>query len=198
MYKMVKICLFIIVGILLSADDLSKNKEMIPNVNLKDINKKKVNLLEASKDYYVLINFWNMACEPCKKEMKFLNQFHEKYNEHGFKVISINMDTPRSMSKVKKYVKSSKYSFEVFQDPRMSVFKKMGGSIMPFVVIADNKGNIVNKHIGFNLGDEKSLELEIRELISFKPDTIYTKTKTEVEERSTSDSRYGIKSNEND
>ena len=171
MYKMAKICLFIIVGFLLSADDFSKNKEMIPNVNLKDINKKKVNLVEASKDYYVLINFWNMACEPCKKEMKFLNQFHEKYNEHGFKVISINMDTPRSMSKVKKYVKSSKYSFEVFQDPRMNVFKKMGGSIMPFVVIADNKGNVVNKHIGFNLGDEKSLELEIRELISFEVDT---------------------------
>tara|TARA_B110000014_G_scaffold232184_1_gene194747 strand:- start:318 stop:857 length:540 start_codon:yes stop_codon:yes gene_type:complete len=171
MYKAIKICLFIIVGSLLSADDFSKNKEMIPNVNLKDINKKKVNLVEASKDYYVLINFWNMACEPCKKEMKFLNQFHEKYNEHGFKVISINMDTPRSMSKVKKYVKSSKYSFEVFQDPRMNVFKKMGGSIMPFVVIADNKGNVVNKHIGFNLGDEKSLELEIRELISFKVDT---------------------------
>ena len=171
MYKIAKICLFVIIGSLMLADDSSKKKGTIPNVNLKDINKKKVNLVEASKDYYVLINFWNMACEPCKKEMKFLNQFHEKYNEHGFKVISINMDTPRSMSKVKKYVKSSKYSFEVFQDPRMNVFKKMGGSIMPFVVIADNKGNIVNKHIGFNLGDEKSLELEIRELISFEVDT---------------------------
>ena len=171
MYKITKICLFVIVGSLLMAEDSSKNKEIIPNVNLKDINKKKVNLVEASKDYYILINFWNMACEPCKKEMKFLNQFHEKYNEYGFKVISINMDTPRSMSKVKKYVKSSKYSFEVFQDPRMDVFRKMGGSIMPFVVIADNKGNVVNKHIGFNLGDEKSLELEIRELISFEADT---------------------------
>ena len=171
MYKITKIFLFVIVGSLLMAEDSSKNKEIIPNVNLKDINKKKVNLVEASKDYYVLINFWNMACEPCKKEMKFLNQFHEKYNEYGFKVISINMDTPRSMSKVKKYVKSSKYSFEVFQDPRMDVFRKMGGSIMPFVVIADNKGNVVNKHIGFNLGDEKSLELEIRELISFEADT---------------------------
>ena len=171
MHKIAKICLFVIVGSLLMAEDSSKNKEIIPNVNLKDINKKKVNLVEASKDYYVLINFWNMACEPCKKEMKFLNQFHEKYNEYGFKVISINMDTPRSMSKVKKYVKSSKYSFEVFQDPRMDVFRKMGGSIMPFVVIADNKGNVVNKHIGFNLGDENSLELEIRELISFEADT---------------------------
>ena len=131
-----------------------------------------IQLLDLTKDYYVLFNFWNMACEPCKKEMKFLNQFHEKYYEYGFKVISINMDSPRSMSKVKKYVKSSKYSFQVLQDPRMDLFKKMGGSIMPFVVIVDNQGNIINKHIGYNLGDEKSLEEEIKILISFKQDTI--------------------------
>ena len=66
--------------------------EKIPSVNIKDINKKKIKLTDVSKDYYVLFNFWNMACEPCKKEMKFLNLFHKKYNEYGFKVISINMD----------------------------------------------------------------------------------------------------------
>ena len=125
--------------------DLKESKERIPNITLKDINKKKVQILDISKDYYVLFNFWNMACEPCKKEMKFLNEFHQKYNEHGFKVISVNMDTPRSMSKVKKYVKSSKYAFEVLQDPRMSLFKKMGGAIMPFVVLVNNEGFVVNK-----------------------------------------------------
>ena len=156
--------------------DSNENSEKIPNITLKDVNKKKIKLLDFSKDYYVLFNFWNMACEPCKKEMKFLNEFHKKYNEHGFKVISINMDTPRSMSKVKKYVKSSKYAFEVFQDPRMSLFKKMGGSIMPFVVLADNQGYIVNKHVGYNLGDEKALEEEIKVLISFKNDTLNTKS----------------------
>ena len=92
-------------------NDSQETKEKIPNITLKDINKKKVQILDISKDYYVLFNFWNMACEPCKKEMKFLNEFHQKYNEYGFKVISVNMDTPRSMSKLKKYVKSSKYAF---------------------------------------------------------------------------------------
>ena len=154
----------------------NKNGEKIPDITLKDINKEKIQISDISKDYYVLFNFWNMACEPCKKEMKFLNEFHQKYNEYGFKVISINMDTPRSMSKVKKYVKSSKYAFEVLQDPRMSLFKKMGGSIMPFVVIADNQGFIINKHVGYNLGDEKLLEEEIRILISFPEDTINTKS----------------------
>ena len=82
------------------------------------------------------------------------------------------MDTPRSMSKVKKYVKSSKYAFEVLQDPRQDTFKKMGGSIMPFVVLADNDGNIINKHVGYNLGDEKALEEEIKVLILFPVDTL--------------------------
>jgi len=152
--------------------NISKTEEFIPNVKLKDVNKKKVKLVDICKDSYVLFNFWNMACEPCKKEMKFLNEFHKKYNEFGFKVVSINMDSPRSMSKVKKYVKSSKYAFEVLQDPRMDLFKKIGGSIMPFVVIVDNQGKVVNKHIGYNLGDEKSLEEEIKVLISYQKDTL--------------------------
>ena len=38
---------------------------------------------------------------------------------------------------------------------------------MPFVVVSDNQGNIVNKHVGYNLGDEVSLEKEIIELIQF-------------------------------
>ena len=153
-------------------EDKTNQQERIPNVTLKDINKKKVSILDISKDSYVLFNFWNMACEPCKKEMKFLNEFHQKYSDYGFKVVSINLDTPRTMSKVKKYVKSSKYKFQVLQDPKMSLFKKMGGPIIPFVVIADNKGFIVNKHVGYNLGDEEALEKEIKELISFPIDTL--------------------------
>ena len=150
----------------------SESHEYIPDVILKDLDKKKVKLLNISDNNFIVFNFWNMACEPCKKEMKFLNEFHKKYNDYDFKVISINMDSPRSMSKVKKYVKSSKYEFEVLMDPRMSLFKKMGGSVMPFVVLADNTGIITNKHVGYNLGDEISLEEEIKVLISFNKDSI--------------------------
>ena len=166
-----KIIFYILLQAILMSSDIVNSDEFIPDVRLKDINKKKIQLTDISKDNYVLFNFWNMACEPCKKEMKFLNEFHKKYSDYNFKVISINMDSPRSMSKVKKYVKSSKYVFDVLQDPRMDLFKKMGGSIMPFVVIADNEGRIINKHIGYNLGDEKSLEEEIKALISFKIDS---------------------------
>ena len=150
------------------SEEINNSKyQKIPDITLKDINKKKIKLIDLAKDNYIVFNFWNMACEPCKKEMKFLNEFHKKYNQYNFKIISINMDTPRSMSKVKKYVKSSNYEFDVLTDPRQDLFKKMGGAIMPFVVVVDNKGNIINKHVGYNLGDEVSLEQEIIDLINF-------------------------------
>ena len=157
---------------LILSENNFKSIEYIPDVILKDLDKKKVKLLNISDNKFIVFNFWNMACEPCKKEMKFLNEFHKKYNDYDFKVISVNMDSPRSMSKVKKYVKSSKYEFEVLMDPRMNLFKKMGGSVMPFVVLADNRGIISNKHVGYNLGDEISLEEEIKALISFNKDSI--------------------------
>jgi len=174
MLKIKIITCFMMFSIIFS-ETKSTTLEYIPNVILKDINKQKVKLLDISKDKYIVFNFWNMACEPCKKEMKFLNEFHRKYSEYDFKVISINMDSPRSMSKVKKYVKSSKYEFDVLVDPRMSLFKKMGGSIMPFVVVVDNKGVVTNKHIGYNLGDEVALEEEIKVLISFNQDSSIVK-----------------------
>ena len=174
MLKIKIITCFVMLSVLFS-ETKSNRLEYIPDVILKDINKQKVKLLDISKDKYIVFNFWNMACEPCKKEMKFLNEFHKKYSEYDFKVISINMDSPRSMSKVKKYVKSSKYEFDVLVDPRMSLFKKMGGSIMPFVVVVDNKGVVTNKHIGYNLGDEVALEEEIKVLISFNQDSSIVK-----------------------
>ena len=153
------------------SENISNTVETIPNITLKDLNKKKLKLLDIIENKFVVFNFWNMACEPCKKEMKFLNEFHNKYKNNNFKVVSINMDSPRSMSKVKKYVKSSKYEFDVLLDPRMNLFKKMGGSIMPFVIIVNDKGVITNKHVGYNLGDEVALEEEIKVLISFKEDS---------------------------
>ena len=86
-------------------------KTDLPNVKLKNMNRENVKMVDLTKDGPIVINFWNLACEPCKKEMKFLNQFHKKYREDNFQVFSINMDTPRSMSKVKSFIKTTGYEF---------------------------------------------------------------------------------------
>ena len=163
---------FIVVGSLLFANDLK-----LVNFGLKGLDKKKYNTQELYKDGPILMNFWNLACEPCKKEMKFLNEYDQKYSEYGFNVVSVNMDTPRSLSKVKSYIKSKKYSFQVLSDPRSQLFRKTGGTIMPYTLMVDTSGFIKNKHTGYNLGDEIKIEEEIRKILDLDPLEVKNKSK---------------------
>ena len=138
---------------------------LIPNLKLKDLNNKKVMLEDFYSKGPILINFWTLSCEPCKKEMKHLSKINERYTESGFQIVSINMDTPRTMRKVKQFVNSQKYSFKVLSDPRQELFRKIGGSVMPLVILVNMDGTIDKRHIGYSPGDEVGLEKEIVEII---------------------------------
>jgi thiol-disulfide isomerase/thioredoxin len=156
-------------------------------MKLKDLNNKRKELSQYYSDGPILLNFWNLACEPCKKEMKELDKLNIKYRDLGFDYVSINIDNTRSMSKVKSYVNSQKFSFTVLSDPRAELFRKMGGKVMPFVIIADSTGEIISRHVGYNPGDEKELEKEILHLLAvpeIKADTLQTELEMSIPEKS--------------
>ena len=140
-------------------------KPLIPNLKFKDLNNKKVMLEDFYSKGPILMNFWTLSCEPCKKEMKHLSKINERYTESGFQIVSVNMDTPRTMKKVKQFVNSQKYSFKVLSDPRQELFRKIGGSVMPLVIFVNMDGTIGKRHIGYSPGDEVGLENEIVEII---------------------------------
>ena len=82
--------MFKIVYILLS---FSLFADSLPNGLLKDLDKKKIDLFEIIDGNTTVINFWFLACEPCKKEMVYLSDYNVKYSKYGFKVLSIkNLD----------------------------------------------------------------------------------------------------------
>ena len=154
-----------IILIILSVAILQGSDERLPGMQLKDLSNHRVNLDQYYERTPILINFWTLACDPCKKEMKFLNDFNTKYEDTGFQVISVNMDNPRSMSKVKSYVKSQDYSFTVLSDPKSELFQKTGGRVMPYILMINTDGTIQKRHIGFTVGDEKDIERDILDLI---------------------------------
>ena len=155
--------------------------EKLPDAILKDLDNKKVSISDIIESRPTLISFWFLACEPCKKEMKYLNQFNKKYAESGFQVISINTDGSRALSSVEPFVDSKKYSFRVLSDPRSRYQRKLKGTSCPFTVMVDHKGNIISRHVGFNLGDEKKLEEEIIQLINnAQSDTLYLNIRPKV------------------
>ena len=137
----------------------------LPKMSLKMLNGKSTNISSFLEDGPILIYFWATWCAPCIKEMKYLDKFNKNYGESGFQIVSINTDTPRSLSKVKSFVKSRGYSFEVLTDPKSEFIRKVGGKVLPYLLLVNTDGTIFKRHMGYNPGDEITLEKEIGELI---------------------------------
>ena len=114
----------------------------------------------------VLINFWATWCGPCKKEMIHLDRLSKKYKNNGLNILSISIDTQRSLSEVKRYVRSKRYNFDVFIDPNQQIFKKLNGNIMPTNILIDKNGVIFWMHYGYIPGDEVTMESKILEVLN--------------------------------
>ena len=135
------------------------------SLRLNRVDGKKVQLKKYLDSGPILVNFWATWCGPCKKEMIHLDRFSRQYKKNNFSVLSISIDTQRSLSEVKRYVRSKKYDFEVFIDPNQQIFKKLNGNIMPTNLLIDKNGQVVWMHYGYMPGDEEVMEQEIARLL---------------------------------
>ena len=135
------------------------------NFTITTLKNKKVELEKLYSKGPVLISFWALWCEPCKEEMRHLNQIYKKYKDNGFTILGINQDSPKSVSKVRAYVASHKIDFPIALDPDFQYLQKMNGQSIPYLLLFDTNGKIVYKNVGYLPGDETKLENEIRKLL---------------------------------
>jgi thiol-disulfide isomerase/thioredoxin len=141
------------------------NENIIPNLKLKMLDGSKTTIHELVKDGPIMIDFWATWCVPCKKVMKFLDQYHQDYSDKGFKVLMINQDTPRSIGKVKSYIRSQNHQFLVSLDPNKALAKKLNGLVMPTLILVDKGGAIKWRHQGYIPGEEVEIQKQIEDLI---------------------------------
>ena len=134
-----------------------KGQEKLPDMSFKLLSGKTASLYKLLENGPMIIDFWATWCVHCKKLMKHLNKFHLHFNELGLKVLAISTDTPRSMGKVKSYIRSKDYKFFVGVDPNQQVMKKLKAEIMPTTIIVDEEGNVIYRHQGYYPGDEDKI-----------------------------------------
>lgn len=132
-----------------------------PDLRLEFLDGKNTTLYSLLEKGPILIDFWATWCEPCKKEMVFLDKYHRTYVDSGFTVLSINQDTPRSLSKVKAFIRSKRYSFLVAKDPNKQIAQKLNVQVLPTTFLVLPSGIIIWQHVGYLPGDEKDIEEQI-------------------------------------
>ena len=113
---------------------------------------------EKGEKGVTIISFWAMWCEPCKQEMKALVPIYEKLADKNVHYIAINLDTPRSLAKVKSYVNAQRFPYIILLDPNSEIFNKLNGQSMPYSLIVKNTGSLIEKRVGFLAGDEQEIE----------------------------------------
>ena len=94
--------------------------------------------------------------------MIHLDNLQKKYSNQGLSILAISTDSQKSLSKVRSFIRTKRYSFDVMLDPNQQISKKMNARIMPTDILIGKDGSILWRHNGYLPGDEKYIEAEIR------------------------------------
>ncbi|MBD3161089.1 MAG: redoxin domain-containing protein [Candidatus Eisenbacteria bacterium] len=142
-----------------------------PDFSAKNLKGKTIKLSDLLEEGPVLIDFWTTWCKPCKLELPELDRLHRKYEEHGFRVLAISQDDPKTVRKVKPYVEQRKYGMVVLVDPDREVGNEYSVRTYPTSFLVGEDGEILHFAQGYSKGDEKELEEKIRGLLELGPQT---------------------------
>ena len=136
-----------------------------PDFTLPQLDGSNYKLSENIGEAPILINFWATWCIPCLAEMKQLKKVYKKYKDQGLQILSISIDDPKTVGRVKGMVKSKRYPFTILLDTNSEVFNLYQGSNPPLSILIDKQGKIVYNHTGYRKGDEKKVDKMIADLL---------------------------------
>lgn len=103
----------------------------------------------------LLCNFWATWCEPCREEVPLLIAAQQQYFARGLTIVGIGID---SASKIREF--SAKYGISypnlVGNADAFTLLRSLGNRSggLPYSVVLDRKGTLVNRKLGAFLREE--------------------------------------------
>jgi len=136
----------------------AKDASHSPDFSLRDLDNTKVTLSDLYGEGPILVSLWALWCRPCLEELPHLDALYRKYKDRGLRVLAVSQDSPRSQNKIKTFIKSRRYDFQVLRDPNGDLTRKFKTKVTPYTLILDSQGRIVHSRTGHRKGQEKELE----------------------------------------
>ena len=141
--------------------------QKIPSVNIKTFEGKTVNTSSfENSGNPIIISFWALWCKNCIKELEAITEIYEEWqDETNVKVIAISIDDSRNKSKLKPFVNSKGWEFELYHDPNSDFKRALGVNTIPHTFLLNGENVIVSEHIGYTDGQEEDLYEKVLKLI---------------------------------
>ncbi len=138
----------------------------LPGVTIEDIQGNRISTTTFTNGGKpIIVSFWATWCKPCLNELKAIEEVYEDWREEtGVKLIAISIDDSRSASRVRSFVLSSAWEYEVYLDQNGDFKRAMNVVNIPHTFLLDGQGNVVYQHTSYAPGDEDDLYEKILEI----------------------------------
>ncbi|MGP7815643.1 thiol-disulfide oxidoreductase ResA [Niallia sp. 01092] len=107
---------------------------------LEDMRGNKVQLSDL-KGKGVFLNFWGTWCEPCQREMPYMEKQYNHYKNLGVEILAINV--AESDVAIEAFVKRHNLSFPVLKDKDRAVTEAYDITPIPTTFLIDKNGKVL-------------------------------------------------------
>jgi thiol-disulfide isomerase/thioredoxin len=130
----------------------------IASIDVKTLNNTIINTSQFDNDdNLIIISFWATWCKPCVSELENIHEVYEEWQDKtNVKLIAISVDNSRSQMKVKPFVNSKGWEYEVYID-NGKLMRSMGVNVIPHTFLLNSDKEVIYSHVGYNDGDEYDL-----------------------------------------
>ncbi len=141
-------------------------QETLPNINIKDLKNKTVNVSSdfTEKDKIYVFSFWATWCVPCIRELEAIKEHYADWSEElNMELIAISTDDSRTQKRVRPLVNGKNWPYKILLDENQELKRALAIVNIPYTVIVKNKEikHIVN---GYSQGAEMELYETLKEL----------------------------------